>query len=303
MKRIVLLDGGVGQEIFRRANKPLNPLWSTGVMMDNPNIVRDVHKDFIACGAKVITINAYTCTPTRLRAHNQGHRFKQLQCMAMQVAHEARKEMGTMGRGVQIAGCLPPLVGSYVSNTRTPLDLYGEYKKIVEVQKHGVDLFIVETMSSIKDALAATKAALSSGKNVLVSFAPSDDCPQTLHSGERVKDAVNTVCGYPLAGVLLNCCHPETIHSCLPFLQLSGKVFGAYANTFCSVNALKFGGCVTELVQRKDLDEDMFVENTMHLIENGARIVGGCCEVGPLYIKALHDRMLQSGYLPVPFEQ
>jgi len=79
----------------------------------------------------------------------------------------------------------------------------------------------------------------------------------------------------------------------------ANKPFGGYANAFRCVNALKFGGPVNELVAREDLDEKAFVKNTMHLIQSGARIVGGCCGVGPLYIKTLHDEMLKHGGLPV----
>ena len=57
MLDISLLDGGVGQEIQNRSMIKAHPLWSIKVMFDQPDIVVQVHKDFILSGARVITIN------------------------------------------------------------------------------------------------------------------------------------------------------------------------------------------------------------------------------------------------------
>ena len=51
MSEITLLDGGMGQELVHRAGDNPTPLWSTRVMIDNPGMVADVHRDFTAAGA------------------------------------------------------------------------------------------------------------------------------------------------------------------------------------------------------------------------------------------------------------
>ena len=49
-KSVVLLDGGMGQELIRRSGQPPTPLWSARVMLDNPDLVEELHIDFIkAC--------------------------------------------------------------------------------------------------------------------------------------------------------------------------------------------------------------------------------------------------------------
>ena len=58
---ITLLDGGMGQEVTRRSGVAPTPLWSTRVMLDNPEIVQSAHLDFINAGADIITLNNYTC--------------------------------------------------------------------------------------------------------------------------------------------------------------------------------------------------------------------------------------------------
>jgi len=65
-KSVTLLDGGMGQELLKRSGAEPTPMWSAQVMKDNPEIVRDLHVDFINAGAQVITINAYSATPERL---------------------------------------------------------------------------------------------------------------------------------------------------------------------------------------------------------------------------------------------
>ncbi len=64
--KIVLTDGGMGQELIRRSGKEPTPLWSARVLLDEPELVRDLHVDFIRAGARVITINTYSATPERL---------------------------------------------------------------------------------------------------------------------------------------------------------------------------------------------------------------------------------------------
>jgi homocysteine S-methyltransferase len=60
MSEIALLDGGLGQEINKRSRNDTHPLWSVKVMFDSPDIVCDVHSDFILSGARVICLNTYS---------------------------------------------------------------------------------------------------------------------------------------------------------------------------------------------------------------------------------------------------
>ncbi|MFT4845855.1 MAG: S-methylmethionine-dependent homocysteine/selenocysteine methylase, partial [Cellvibrionaceae bacterium] len=66
MNPITLLDGGMGQELLRRSSRAITPLWSADIMLNEPKLVRDLHRDFIASGAQVITLNTYSATPQRL---------------------------------------------------------------------------------------------------------------------------------------------------------------------------------------------------------------------------------------------
>ena len=84
-----LLDGGMGQELVKRAKNPLTPLWSADVLRDHLDLVVDVHRDFIQAGADVITLSSYAATPTRLAKYNRQDEFKVLQKAAISAARQA----------------------------------------------------------------------------------------------------------------------------------------------------------------------------------------------------------------------
>lgn len=296
MRNIYLLDGGTGQEIYKRSQKPAHPLWCAKVMMDQPDIVKAVHQDFIRAGARIITINSYTCTPTRLERDGEVGWFEKLQLQASEIATKARDELGSMAEDVQIAGCLPPLVGSYTTDERSFEDLKREYEQIVKIQTPLVDLFLIETISSIKEAKAAAEAALESGKAVCLSLSLSDDQRNKLRSGESIDEAVSSLSAYPLTALLFNCSLPETISEGLRAFKNLDIPYGGYANGFTSVDPLKPGGTVDALEARKDLNEEKYAGHVMSWIKNGASVVGGCCEVGPSHIDYLRKRVEEEGY-------
>ena len=300
MKFIDLLDGGTGQEVYKRSGKPAHPLWCAKVMMDQPHIVKEVHRDFIKAGARIITINSYTSTPTRLRRDGEIDWFEKLQLQATEIAIETRDELGSIAQDVQIAGCLPPLTGSYTTDERSFMQLKEEYEQIISIQAPIVDLFLIETISSIKEAKAAAEAALESGKTVYLSFTLSDRLPKQLRSGESIDEALTTLSHYCLDAIMFNCSFPETISEGLKALKHLDIPYGGYANGFTTVDPLKPGGTVDKLSVRKDLDEEKYADCAIGWIKNGASIVGGCCEVGPSHIAYLRKRIEEEGYRIAP---
>ena len=143
MDDVTLLDGGMGQEITKRSGNP-KPLWSVAVMMEKPEIVEAVHTDFINAGAEVITINAYAATPERLARDGFGDQFETLQQQAIDIAQKARDKAG---KPLRIAGCLPPLVGSYRPDLTPEFDeALSIYRRVAEQQADRVDLIMCETI-------------------------------------------------------------------------------------------------------------------------------------------------------------
>jgi len=294
---ITLLDGGLGQEIQQRSKQSAHPLWSVKIMMENPGLVQAVEEDFIRAGARILTLNTYAATPTRLARDGDPSWFEPLQRKAFEIADAARKATGEPHGKVRLAGCLPPLQGSYSPETaRSQADCIAEYQQIIAMQPD-VDLFVAETLPSIREALAAVEAVRAHARvPLMISFTLDDHQPHALRSGESIADALDAVKDYELEGLLFNCSLPETIDEALHDLQGCPFPFGAYANGFTSVAPLKIGGTVDVLETRHDLDPAAYTRISLGWAEVGATLIGGCCAVGPDHIAAVREGLSAAGY-------
>ena len=289
-----LLDGGLGQEVLRHAKGDVTPLWSTQVMIDEPELVRRVHGDFIEAGADVITVNTYSATRVRLEQAGLGHEYERLQRLAGELAVEAREQHGRAG--VRIAGCLSPYGWSYRPELALPYDeLWPLYAEDTELQAPFVDVMLCETMGSIDESRAAARGAAHAGAPVWMAWTIRDDDTACLRSGEPLADAIRAVADDPAApvdAILVNCSQPEAIDAAIPVLAGAGIPFGAYANGFRnSVEDYAPGSVVTVLTSRDDLDPAAYADTVDGWLAAGATIVGGCCEIGPEHIAEIRRRL------------
>ena len=289
-QRTILLDGGMGRELRFRGVDVMTSIWSARALIDAPQVVREVHRDFIDAGADIITINSYGIVKSSLAWAGIEDRFEALNLLACKLADEARDESG---RSVVVAGSLPPLAGSYRP------DRVGEFEEIeplyreqAEVLAPHVDLLLCETMSSAGEARAAAVAATQTGKPVWVSWTLHEDRSGRLRSGETLEDALKALAGLPVSGVLANCCAPESITRAVPRLAHAGLGYvGGYANTFQPIpedwdltGDKKGDG---SLGLRTDLDPKRYAAHAEDWLEAGATVIGGCCGTRPAHIARL----------------
>lgn len=294
--KIALLDGGLGQEIVKRSAMAPAPSWTIAVMMDRPDIVRDAHKAYVEAGARVLCVNTYTATPTRIRRDAPAHAIEDIHRTALSLARQAVTESGVK-HPVRIAGCLPPLVASYVAEVSLDYEAsLEEYRTMVTLQKNAADLFLIETMSNTVEALAALKAARECDLPTYIGLTVSDDGTITLRSGEPLAAALDQIVGAGPDGILLNCSHPESISKAMPLVAQTGLPFGAYANAFTTIDGFAPGTTVAGLETRQDLTPKAYSDHVLGWIDQGATIVGGCCEVGPRHISALRDTLTGAGF-------
>lgn len=285
----------MGQELVRRGNVMTSKLWGAQVLMDAPELVQQLHLEFLQAGAKVLTLNTYSVTPERLAYIDAQDHFPALQKSAFELAARARDSFSQSD--ISIAACLPPLYGSYQPDNSPEHDVaLDTYRKIVEQQAHLVDVFLCETMSSIEEAKASATAACESDLPVWVSLSVDDNCSGCLRSGETVAEAYAVLKHLPIEAVLLNCSMPEAINAALPPLQETGIAYGAYANGFTTVTDLPMGGGVEMLEARIDLGPLEYSAFATAWVDNGASLVGGCCEISPDYIRSLAEQLGQRGH-------
>ena len=285
MMNPTILDGGMGQELIRRAGITPTRLWSAAVMIDQPDLVAQLHCEFIEAGAEVITLNSYSATPTRLNRENRSDLFAPLQAAAISAAQEAIERSR---RCVRIAGCLPPLPGSYIPECRLAFETaQAEYRQIVDAQIDGVDLFICETVSSVEEAQIATRCAVESGKEVWTALTVDEQNGEILRSGEPLEEAAQVAVEEGASAILINCSPPEAVHASLQRIAGLNVRLGAYANGFTTIAPILETGTVAKLEARRNLDPQTYCEFAQSWADDGATILGGCCEIGPAHIKAL----------------
>jgi S-methylmethionine-dependent homocysteine/selenocysteine methylase len=62
-KPLTILDGGMSRELMRLGAPFRQPEWSALALIDTPEFVEQVHREFLAAGADVITTNSYALVP------------------------------------------------------------------------------------------------------------------------------------------------------------------------------------------------------------------------------------------------
>ena len=170
------------------------------------------------------------------------------------------------------------------------------YLQIVREQENFVDLFICETMASIKEAKAAVVAAKTSGKTVWCGLTLEDDENCELRSGEKLIDSVSELQSFGQEEFLLNCSFPEVIDKGIAILSQNCKFFGGYGNGFTSIEPLKTASNVSVLSARTDLGPQEYSNHALNWANQGATVVGGCCEIGPSHIKNLYDTLIDNKF-------
>lgn len=290
MTDITLLDGGLGQELVHRAGDRPTPLWSTQVMIDHPGLVGEVHRDFAKAGATVVTTNTYALHHDRLLGTPMEGDFAALYELAL-------KEVKGCG-AAKIAGSIGPLRASYRPDLH-PEPAIGApfYAEIAKMLAPACDVLICETVASYDHALSVLAGAAEGGKPIWLSLTVDDQDGTKLRSGEplaSVLDAANT----SAAAILVNCSSPEAIPAALTVLAQSDLPYGAYANAFELITSdfLKDKPTVDALTKRVDMTPAAYADHAMAWVDQGATIVGGCCEVGPAHIAEIANRLRAAGH-------
>jgi homocysteine S-methyltransferase len=171
------------------------------------------------------------------------------------------------------------------------------YAEIARILAPSVDFIICETVASRPHARAVLEGAKVAGKPVWLSVTVDDEDGTKLRSGEAVTDVCAIVVD-GAAAVLANCSAPEVMTAALKALSQCGLPYGAYANGFEKITKdfLADKPTVDALNARRDLGPETYAKYALGWIEQGATIVGGCCEVGPAHITELARALTAAGH-------
>ena len=291
-KQTRVLDGGMGQELLARGMKTKGTLWSANAILNENyhQLLRDTHRDFIKAGAEVIVTTTFTTRRKRLKENNIEDKFEYLNKKAGEIAQGLKKEFPN----ILIAGGLPPQELTYQADERNEEEIIKTFNEQAKLLNPYVDFFYFDVWSSIKEFKCGIKAIKEFKKPYLIGIHISEGT--SMPSGEKISDIKNII-DDQLLGVMLSCVSPENFEINLeeiknlniPFgFKLNGFMTTKPKNGYTSSFLKNSGGNPNKFLgQRLDLTPELIGKIVKKFKENGATILGGCCETRPSHIKAI----------------
>jgi S-methylmethionine-dependent homocysteine/selenocysteine methylase len=227
----------------------------------------------------------------RIGAPGLEHRAAELLAQAVALAKKARSRSG---REVALAGAVSPLNHCYRPDlVRPDNELRSEHgETTAQLAQAGVDLILLETMNTIREARIALETARSTGLPVWVSFVVGPN--GRLLSGEALAEAVQAVEPLQPEVVLVNCAPPDDIGRALKELrrQRSGPI-GAYAHIGKYDPPSWKAGFYPGFSQTEEWPPERYAATAEQWLELGVKVVGGCCGTGPDHIRRLRSVVAQ----------
>ncbi|GLS92015.1 homocysteine S-methyltransferase [Psychromonas marina] len=284
----------MGRELQRIGAPFQQPEWSAQALIEAPESVSQVHRRFIEVGANIITTNTYAVVPF----HIGEKRFNEQGADLIKLAAKLARESINQDEQVLVAGCIPPVLGSYRPDLFSVEKAQPLLEPLIENQQPYVDIWLAETISSIAEAAMIKARTASTEKTTWIAFTIKDEITteSTLRSGESVYDAVSQIAGQHVSAILFNCSRLEVMqnallnaHQALLDKGLDEEIqLGVYANNFLPIGDLheaNDNSGVSEI--RADVPPLRYAEFASTWFNAGATIIGGCCGVSPDHIKVL----------------
>ena len=288
--RPIILDGAVSTELQRMGVPMSTDTWSGLAAVTHANVLRELHVRYLRAGAEVITANTYATAPQHVAAAGFGDRAREINFRSAELALEARD--AAADRPAWVAGSLSLMAPGFRSaNRQAPLEHAEGLRKQAEwLAEAGVDLLVLEMLRDIEWSTAAVDAALSTGLPVWSGFSCAVDEGGTVMTqgtvGEPMsfEDALRAVTGR--GETLVAVMHSE-IDDTGPGLDCARRVCEAPRGAWPNCGTIeppdwRFTDVTTP---------EAFAEVAARWVEEGVRVIGGCCGLGPEHIRALAGRL------------
>jgi len=281
--RKLILDGATGTELNRRGVDTGLPLWSANALMNerDANILQQIHEDYLHAGADIITTNTFRTHRRALAPSGKADRALEFTRRAVDIARAAIASVPS-DKPRFIAGSISTLEDCYRPDLVPPHDeLRAEHsERIRHLVECGVDLILIETINTIREAVIASKIATVTGTPVIVSFVCGRD--GKILSGETLTEAAQQLLQQGICAIGVNCGPTPNLAKPLAELQaICGKDFPLIAYGNIGYADEKIGWVNTDSENPK-----AYCEHASHW---PAKIIGGCCGTTPQHISQLKD--------------
>lgn len=292
--RFIILDGAMATELEARGCNLADSLWSAKVLIENPQLIHDVHLDYFRAGAEIAITASYQATPAGFAArglNNQQSCALIEKSVALAIAASTQyQQENSAAENLLIAGSVGPY-GAYLADGS---EYRGDYirsqdefiafhhPRIASLLAAGVDLLACETLPSSAEinALITLLADYPQAKAWL-SLTLKDS--QHLSDGTPLSDVVAAIEQSPqIVAIGINCIALEKTTAAIAYLHtLTTLPLVVYPNSGEQYNAVS---------KTWDQDGTACGDLASHLPEwlaAGAKLIGGCCRTSPKDIAQL----------------
>lgn len=271
----VVSDGGTGA-LLAAANPRLR--CPEEANLTAPEVVVDVHLDFIRAGAELIEANTFGANRRKLSGLRLDDQLVEVVEAGVKLAREARE---VSGADVLIGGSIGPL-GDIEGGSGGPdaFDNFVEQARLLDGK--GIDVFMLETFFELDELLTAIRAVQSISSLPIVAQLTFDEEAETL-AGIRAADAMEELAESGVIAVGANCgIGPQAALNALSELGETSSELSLVAQPNVGLPARWAGRLVFP-----NATPDYFGEFAAQATALGARIIGGCCGTTPAQIAAI----------------
>lgn len=279
----IVMDGGMGAEIERRGGPATLPLWSAEALLTRPEMVRQIHTEYLRAGAEIIVTDTFRTTRRTFAKKDLADQAATATALACSLACQAREDVRASNE-IWIAGSVAPLEDCYSPELTPPQSaVEAEYAELVaQLRQGGVDFILLETMITARETLAGIRAAQQNGLPFAVSFCCN--AALTLLDGEPLSRVVRAVEPWQPLFIGVNCVSTAIATTIVRELR-------KLTTLPVSVYAQGAGLAAGEMADERHLHT--YLQATHQWLDAGVQLVGGCCGTTPAYIRALCQLLKQ----------
>jgi homocysteine S-methyltransferase len=286
---VVILDGALATELERRGANLDDPLWSAKLLLDDPDLIRQVHLDYFLAGADVATSASYQASFAGFaRRGLDRNQAAQLMIRSVGLAQQARDQFWSESdrRSNRLKPLVAASVGCYGATLHDGSEYRGGYGLTVEqlidfhrprlevLAKSGADLLACETIPCSIEAEALVRLLPEFDVPAWISFSCKDE--RRVCHGEKLADclALAGACD-PVVALGINCTPPRLVAGLLASVSgATSKPLVVYPNRGESWDAK--ARCW--IGEGSPFDWSQAARQWFDL---GARLIGGCCRTTP----------------------
>jgi methionine synthase I (cobalamin-dependent)/5,10-methylenetetrahydrofolate reductase len=272
---VVLFDGAMGTMLYARGVF-INQCYDE-LVLRTPDLVREVHAAYVKAGAEVIETNSYGANRAKLAAFGLESQVHQINCRAAELAREAA------GATRLVAGAIGPLgvrLEPYGPTSRDEARaMFAE--QAAALVAGGADCLVLETFSDLEEMEQAIAGAREGGPGVPVLAQMTVGPDLRTAYGASPEDIVRALERWGADVIGLNCAvGPQTILEAI-------ERMAAVATT--KLSAMPNAGLPREVGGRHMYmaSPEYMATYARHLIQAGAKVIGGCCGTTPEHIHAI----------------